>query len=449
MASSRERLAALGTAIPDILLPSGGIDLGAWAVVACDQFTQDRAYWKRVEDRVASSPSMLRMILPEVFLEDGDRSVRLAAIRNAMASYRTEGVFAEPVHGAMYIERATPHHGRRRGLVLAIDLERYEWAPTSRPLIRATEGTVRERIPPRMEIRRGAPIESPHVLLLIDDDERSLIEGLGDRARSRTPAYDTPLMLGAGSIRGWVLDREEDWSYLADGLERLARRAADRYLGDNEPISGDPFLYAVGDGNHSLATAKAVWEEYKAAHATDASIMDHPSRWALVEVENLYDEGIEFEPIHRVVFSTTPAELASALAGLPGFSATKVSDTATLARLVGEEGIGHTRYGLVARDACILIETGAMGLATEPLQPILDAFVAADHSRSIDYLHGADETIRVALTSSSNAGILLPPVGKSDLFSTVARSGPLPRKSFSMGEAIEKRFYLECRSLFR
>jgi hypothetical protein len=349
----------------------------------------------------------------------------------------------------MYIERATPHHDCRRGLVLAVDLERYKWDPAARPLIRATEGTVPERIPPRMEIRRGAPLESPHVLLLIDDDERKLIEGLGERARARKARYETNLMLGAGSIRGWALDEEEDWNYLATGLERLAARAEERY-GD-EIAAEAPFLFAVGDGNHSLATAKAVWDEYKAAHASDAAIMAHPARWALVEVENIYDEGIEFEPIHRILFGTTVTELSAALSTLPAFSATKVADATALARLVAEDSIGHTRYGLVSADACLLIETATSGVSTESLQPILDTFVAASKTRSIDYLHGSAETIRVALSPSSGShavGILLPPVGKADLFSTVARSGPLPRKSFSMGEAIEKRFYLECRSLF-
>ncbi len=466
MARIDERLAANGTAIPDILLPSPRVDLEAWAVVACDQFTQDRGYWRRVEERAAGSPSMLRMILPEVYLDDGDRSSRVAGIRSAMDAYLADGVFSRPFRGAMYIERATPHHALRRGLVLAVDLERYEWEAESRPLIRATEGTVRERIPPRMEIRRGAPLESPHVLLLIDDDERSLIEGLGDRAPRRAPRYETGLMLGAGSIRGWALDREEDWAYLAEGLERLAARSAARYGAEDGAGSGDraaaPFLFAVGDGNHSLATAKAVWDEYKAAHASDPSLMTHSARWALVEVENIYDEGIEFEPIHRVVFGADLAAVAAALSALPAYSATTVGDPVALSRLVAAEGVGHTRYGLVSPSGCLLVETAAQGVSTEPLQPLLDSFVASAPGRTIDYLHGADETVRVALQGGSSpadaprgtaapgaVGILLPPVGKSSLFATVARSGPLPRKSFSMGEAVEKRFYLECRALFR
>ncbi|HCM26404.1 MAG: hypothetical protein A2Z99_20715 [Treponema sp. GWB1_62_6] len=443
MNTPHERLEALGTAIPELLLPESGTDLEAWAVIACDQFTQDRAYWESVRARVARAPSTLSLILPEVYLEDGDRKERTERVRSSMREYLDGGTFAPGLRSAVYIERGSPGHPRRRGIVLAVDLERYEWQVGTRPLIRATEGTVPERIPPRMEIRRGAPLEVPHILLLVDDEERRLIEGLGERASARPPLYSTPLMIGAGSIRGWALDREEDWAFMADGLERLAARAAERY----GVSGGDPFLYAVGDGNHSLATAKAVWDEYKAAHVAEPGLMDHAARWALVEVENIYDEGIDFEPIHRAVFGVTRSELADALSSLPGFSIEPAPGPAELERLVAEGSPDGNLYGLVSADGCSLVRTTAAGVATEGLQALLDAFVAARPGRSIDYLHGEEETIRVGLRPGA-VGLILPPIGKSALFSTVARSGPLPRKSFSMGDAIEKRFYLECRKLF-
>jgi len=443
--SLEQRLSKAGTAIPEVSLPAPGVDLEAWAVVACDQFTQDREYWKRVEDRVGEAPSTLRMIFPEAFLEDGGRARRIAEIHASMRAYLSGGVFAPPERALVYIERATPHRPLRRGLILAVDLERYEWAPEARPLIRATEGTVKERIPPRMEIRRGAPLEAPHILLLIDDDERRLVEGLGERAKKRAPRYATDLMLGSGSQTGWTLSGDDDFEYLAAELERLAGKARTRY--GTGSAAADPFLFAVGDGNHSLATAKAVWDEYKRVHAGDAGLLDHPARWALVEVENIYDEGIVFEPIHRALFGVGADAARAALAALPGFASRPVADPAELARLVETAVPGKTRYGLVSAAGSVLIETSATGLSTEPLQPLLDAFVAAGPGRSIDYLHGADETVRVG-TGADAVGLLLPPVGKSDLFATVARSGPLPRKSFSMGEAVEKRFYLECRRLF-
>ncbi len=441
-----ERLARLGTAVPEVLLPKTGTDLEAWAVVACDQFTQDREYWSRVEARAGTAPSTLQMIFPEVYLEDGDRPARIAAIRSAMESYLEDGTFAPSVRGLVYIERKTPLQPLRRGLIVAVDLERYRWQPEERPLVRATEGTVKERIPPRMEIRRGAPVESPHVLILIDDDERRLVEGIGSRARRGKPLYDTPLMLGAGSISGWLVDAEADLSYFADELERLADKAASRY-GAAAGTDEEPFLYAVGDGNHSLATAKAVWDEYKAAHDAEPCLMAHPARWALVEIENIYDEGIEFEPIHRAIFGASLSEVEDALAALPGFAARTVPDDRKLAELVADGKADKMRFGLVSAESRVLIESDAKGLSTDALQPLLDRFVAEMAGRSIDYLHGEEETIRVGRGAGA-VGILLPPVGKADLFSTVARSGPLPRKSFSMGEAIEKRFYLECRRLF-
>jgi hypothetical protein len=477
METPHQRLAKLGTAIPELLLPKASIDLEAWAVIACDQFTQDRRYWEKAETRVGPAPSTLRMIYPELYLDDGDRSDRIGKIRAHMETYLSGGVFAPALRACMYLERRTPYHGRRRGLVLAVDLERYEWAPEARPLIRATEGTVRERIPPRMEIRRGAPLELPHIILLIDDDERSLIEGLGERARQKPASYDTSLMLDGGSLKGWAMEDSADWEYLATGLERLAKKAQTRYganaaganaaganaaganaaganaagasAAESSARREDPFLFAVGDGNHSLATAKAVWDEHKAANRSDPAVMDHPARYALVEVENIYDEGIDFEPIHRVVFGTNLPELISALSALPGCAARTVKSAEELALLVAQEVRGN-RYGLVSPEGFALVECSSAGIATEPLQPLLDAFAGQGSGRTIDYLHGTEETFRVALEAGvPRVGILLPPVGKKDLFATVARSGPLPRKSFSMGEALEKRFYLDCRSLFR
>jgi hypothetical protein len=251
-------------------------------------------------------------------------------------------------------------------------------------------------------------------------------------------------MLGAGGISGWALDTEAGWQALAEGLEELARRSVTRY-----GPRGKPFLFAVGDGNHSLATAKAVWDEYKAAHPGCPE--RHPARYALVEVENIYDPGIAFEPIHRVVFGASLGEIHSLLGALPGFSSRAVDSAEELSRLAAGPAEGN-RYGLTGEGRHILVETAAAGIATQALQPLLDRFVDDDGRRSIDYIHGEAELFRIAAGASAEkpaTGILLPPVQKPGLFRTVAGSGPLPRKSFSMGEAEEKRFYLECRALFR
>ncbi|MDR3276443.1 MAG: DUF1015 family protein [Treponema sp.] len=438
-----QRLAALGTAVPEILLPGPGTDPAKWAVIACDQYTQDRAYWEQAAGAVGAAPSTLNLILPEIFLEEPGRQERINRIHRTMGDYLAEGVFGPPLRGCVYLERSTPHQPRRRGLIMALDLERYQWQQNARPLCRATEGTVPGRLPSRMDIRRDAPLETPHIIILIDDDEDRLLPALEARAKRATPHYQTGLMAGSGAISGWVLDTPEDWTCIAGGLEALEDRSRSRY---GETAGTGPFLFAVGDGNHSLAAAKGVWEEYKAAHPGD---MDHPARWALVEIENLYDPGIGFEPIHRVLFGIRVEETLEALRVLPEFSHRYIDDRAELSRLVGEgTALGQTRIGLITRGKILLAEYGAAGIATADLQPLLDRLTEDRPAASIDYIHGEDELFRI-VAGSSALGILLPPVQKRGLFGTVARSGPLPRKSFSMGAAGEKRFYYECRRLFQ
>jgi hypothetical protein len=414
-----QRLAALGAAVPDLLIPKPGTDLRKWAVVACDQFTQDRNFWEALKAETGMAPSTLNLIFPEVYLED-NREARISDIRTCMRAYLDEGVFGPPRRCCVYLERSTPRHPRRRGLVLAVDLEQYDWSSGARPLIRTTEGTIKERLLPRMEIRRNAPLECPHILLLIDDEEDALIPRLGERVKKEVPLYETSLMKDSGTVSGWALDKESDWTLLAEGLERLAQKTSARYGG------GTPFLYAMGDGNHSLATAKEVWEEYKKSHPRDPALMNHPARWALVELENLYDPGISFEPIHRVIFGVKPEDVLAVISGLPGLVCKSSGD---------HPGI-------------IRVETSKEIIAAASLQPPLDDLVKAAGA-SMDYIHREEELYRLAASSpESTAGILFPPLQKGGLFRTVAETGPLPRKSFSMGLAEEKRFYFECRRLF-
>ena len=440
---------SLAITIPDILLPRG-IDVQKWSVIACDQFTQDRDYWEQVKNTANGSPSTLNLIFPEVFLACGDRGQRITDIHHTMDYYVRNGVFAAPRQGFVYLERDTPWNRNRKGLVAAIDLEQYDWRPSARPRIRSTEGTVPERLPPRMDIRRNAPLETPHILLLIDDDTNSLLPGLAERAKKSAPVYQSRLMLNSGSVSGWFLDTEDSWAFVADCLEELACRAASRYgsAGKNIAPNEQPFLFAVGDGNHSLASAKGIWEEYKTRRG--GGLVEHPCRYALVEIENIYDPAITFEPIHRIVFGMGFDETLALLAALPDFSSYPVADQVELVRLVDEPSSGN-RFGLVSGNRFALLETSAAGIATASLQPLLDRRLetGGGGSLSIDYIHGSEELFRLAARSGpGTTGIFLPPVQKSGLFETVARSGPLPRKSFSMGEAQEKRFYLECRKLF-
>jgi len=427
----------IGLEVPSILMPKIG-NLSNWPVIACDQFTQDRDYWERAKAAAAGMPSTLNLIFPEVFLADDDASKRIADIHRVMKNYLQSGVFAEPKRGFIYLERDTPYQKKRRGLVAIIDLEQYDWHPDARPLIRCTEGTVPERLPPRMDIRRGAPLELPHVLVLIDDDTNSILPVLGEKIKNAAPVYDMPLMMDSGHVTGWLVNQESDISFVNEKLEALHNRSINRY----SVSGGKPFLYAVGDGNHSLAAALGIWNELKKGGAD----MSHPCRYALVEIENIYDPAIEFEPIHRVVFNIVFDDAVSLLSKLPDYSCRKIESADELTRLCKNPSAANC-FGIISQGRYALIETSSGGIATACLQPLLDGF-AKDNPQLIDYIHDEEEVFRIAENKNKLAvGILLPPVQKSGLFETVARIGPLPRKSFSMGHSAEKRFYLECREL--
>jgi len=451
--NKQQNLDLLGLEIPLVLLPKPQVcNLEKWPVIACDQFTQDREYWEKVKELTSGSPSTLNMIIPEVFLTDDGISERISDIHLSMKNYLQDGVFAPPGQGFIYIERDTPWQKKRRGLIAAIDLEKYDWHPDARPLIRSTEGTVAERLPPRMDIRRSAPLELPHVLLLIDDDSaegndsKSMLSALGEKVKNAAPVYNTKLMMDCGSVTGWFLNSHSDISFIYEKLNELYERSVSRYGSENKT----PFLFAVGDGNHSLAAAKGIWEEYKAAHKGDA-LPVHPCRYALVEIENIYDPAIQFEPIHRLVFDLGFDQAVSLLSQLPNFSCTAVNSAHELSKLCAKnpQKPAANHFGVISQGRYALIETSAPGIATACLQPLLDKY-AAGNPLLIDYIHDAEEVLRLSDTDKQRlaAGILLPPVEKSGLFQTVGKLGPLPRKSFSMGHSVEKRFYFECRALF-
>jgi len=444
MNNYRQRLNSIAIEIPSILLPQG-VDMNKWPVIACDQFTQDRDYWEKVKLAASGAPSTFNLIFPEVFLADAGAEKRIADIHSTMRRYLAGGVFGEPRKGFVYIERDTPYQKKRRGLVAAVDLERYDWHPDARPPVRSTEDTVAERLPPRMDIRRGAPLELPHVLLLIDDEKDEFLPALGGRVEKASPCYKTELMMDSGNVTGWFLESEDDLSFITKKFEELSRRSCGRYDG------GQSFLFAVGDGNHSLAAAKGIWEEYKVSHSSNLSadgLPDHPCRYALVEIENIYDPAIQFEPIHRVVFDIGFDGTISLLSQLPDFSCRTMDSREEIAQFCKQPTAANC-FGVVSQGRHALVETSAPGIATACIQPLLDSY-AGDKPQLIDYIHDEDEAFRLSDGGLDQlaTGILLPPVQKSGLFQTVARTGPLPRKSFSMGHSCEKRFYLECRGLF-
>ena len=434
----------VGVLVPNVLLPPKGTDFEKWAVVACDQYTSQPEYWERVREIAGDEPTTLDLILPEAFLGQPDEAERIAAIRENMEAYLRLGVLEEQPQGFVLVRR-TAAGKTRNGLVMALDLEQYDYHKGSTTLIRATEGTIESRIPPRLRIREGAPLELPHILVLIDDPGRTVIEPLVEQADRLPLLYDTDLMLGGGHIEGRLVSDDAAIRRVLDALAALTDADAfhEKY-GDHAPL-----LFAMGDGNHSFATAKANWEQIKAA-LPEPLRRTHPARYALVEVENVHDAGIVFEPIHRVVF------------GVDGYRAVALLQK----HLAAQNGGVEVRYfeetdgpiGILARDAHVLpfflqgtqgafLVTGpSQQLAVGTLQNAIDAMLQEVEGATVDYIHGAD--VVETLARRDNAiGFLLPAMEKSQLFPTVVYDGALPRKTFSMGEANEKRYYMECRRI--
>lgn len=438
--STKEKLLENGIYIPEILLPKD-VPLSKWAVIACDQYTQDREYWKRIEQTTTGYPSTLNLIFPEVYLEDSGKQERIKKIQASMKDY-IKDVFASPLEGFIYIERKTGFGRTRKGLIVAIDLETYEWTPMTKALIRATEATILERIPPRMEIRDGAPLELPHIMLLANDAENILMDCASKLGKAEGEVYRGTLMEDSGEITGWKITRDDSLSQIACYIEKLAQNGKDP--------EGNTFLFAVGDGNHSLATAKSVWNKYKSEHKNQENLMNHPARFALVEIVNIYDSGLTFEPIHRILFNADPEKLIQFLAGELEGNTKNLSSPEELEKEVasskGNFGFVYTPKGKNEITYTVL-QTKLESLAVSALQPKLDIFMQNDPEIKIDYIHGTDEVFRLG-GKESGTSILLPPIAKDSFFATISQRGPLPRKSFSMGEASEKRFYLEARKLF-
>ena len=425
----------LGLKIPDIMLPKEGTDYEKWSIVACDQYTSDPEYWKKAEQIVGDSPSTLRLMLPEYYLGKPDEEERIVKIRQAMADYTQEGILKTLAPGCIVVRRSA--EGRSRlGLVICVDLDAFDYRPGAVSLIRSTEKTIVERIPPRLKIRRGAPLELPHILILIDDPGRTVIEPL-EKAGGEV-VYDTDLMLGGGHITGTFIPEEKMGGAL-EAMSALFDKAEEHYG------QGKAMLMAMGDGNHSLATAKANWEEIKKT-IPENEREEHPARYALCELENVHDEGIVFEPIHRVLFSEGKADGKTMLEETVALLKEQNGD-ACLAESGTCAGDGQYAIPVVCggEDAVIVIDHPSSGLEVGALQNALDALIAQKGYR-IDYIHGED-AVRALAADSGNAGFLLPPMDKFRLFPAVAADGALPRKTFSMGEAVEKRYYIEARSL--
>lgn len=432
----------IGVLIPEVLLPKKGVDLHKWAVIAVDQFTSQPEYWEQVEKITGGAPSTFHITLPEIYLEKPGEAERIQSIQKTMREYMDAGIL-EPRQGLIYVER-TVAGKTRKGLVMALDLECYDYTKGSSSLIRATEGTIVDRLPPRMKIRNGAPLELPHILVLIDDPKRTVIEPVGAAKGKLEKLYDIELMLDSGHLVGYAVDDSAVEAGVIEALRGLARPetfSAKYGIGSDKPV----LLFAMGDGNHSLATAKAVWEQMKPNVG-----MNHPARYALIELENVHDEGLEFEPIHRVLFGLkTDIYTALETAFAENYAYTAAANAEEMVarvnagdphkQLIGFVG-GGRGFGVVA------INNPSTNLPVGTIQTFLDPFLKQGSAEKIDYVHGADVTVRLG-QQPGNVGIYVPGMEKGDLFKTVILDGALPRKTFSMGEAREKRFYMEARKI--
>jgi len=431
--------------IPEVLLPVTQIDPARWAVIACDQFTSQPDYWQAVCHRVGDSPSALHMILPEAYLHTSVKSEEIGRIHRSMQQYLNQDLL-QPVEGMIYVERA--YGGQiRRGLIMALDLEQYHFEHTASSLIRATEGTIQERLDLRIEVRQGSVLELPHILVLIDDPECSVIEPVAQATPRLEPLYDFELMMESGHLTGWLVDDSDVEAGVIRALQDLARPDYfTRRYGINRDAS--VLLYAVGDGNHSLAAAKVLWEELKQQPGIR---MDHPARYALVEVQNLHEEALCFEPIHRVLYGLH-GDLSQAVYDFLGeqVSFTPCQEANPLLEMVEQvdRPDNGQAFGIVTSQGVQVAQIANPGfnLVVSTVQAFLDELMQTGKVERIDYVHGAEVAYHLG-KQNGNASLYLPPIPKENLFRTIIRNGSLPLKTFSIGEARQKRFYMESRKI--
>lgn len=417
--------------LPRLLFPAPEVSLSRFAVIACDQFTADPSFWARTERLVGDAPSCLRLTLPEVYLPEEGAS-RVSAVHRAMETYLQNGTLRALPEGLMLVERDTGRGAPRRGVLLAFDLDAYDETPGAGTPIRPTEATVQERVPPRLSIRENAPFELPHILLFLDDPAQTVLEPLFAAKHSRVPLYDFALMQGGGHITGRFTTPDADTDAF---FRRLAAHAAPeaccaRY---HLPAGAPPFVLATGDGNHSMAAAKAHWERIKPG-LSPAARQVHPARFVLAELVNLWDESICFEAVHRLLLQVDPADAVRFLERY--FAASGATGSQTLSfpfRCQGQSGRLAVRAPLDT-------------LPVSLLQDALDAYLRTRPDAVIDFIHGTDTLLGLA-DAPGRLGFLLPDFEKQALYPYVLRQGVLPRKTFSMGTALEKRYYLEGRML--
>jgi hypothetical protein len=445
MSDAKSELAKFGLTAPDILIPNKNVDMNTWAVVACDQYTSEPEYWESVADYVSGRPSTLNMIYPECYLEREDPDQRIASIIKHMNDYLEHGIFDEYPGTFFLVHRKTAEDKPGRwGLIAAVDLEAYDYSEDSTSLIRATEGTILSRIPPRKAIRKNAPLEFPHILILLDDPNRTLIESLAGRKESFKKVYETKLMKNSGAVSAYAVASESDHAAIASALSKLADKQAFKKRYGSE----DVLLFAMGDGNHSLATAKSCWEDMK-KDLSGEEIQNHRARYALVEIENIYDEGIEFEPIHRVLFNAEQDAFLETLSHhCSSFKLTQAESLDWLYERIHVEDERLLYFGMIDDSGklhLVTLEGSDAQIAAGTLQHTIDEYLE-NSGASVDYTHGLSVTYELG-KKPGNIGIFLPAIRKDEFFGSIIADGALPRKTFSMGEDFEKRFYIEGRKI--
>lgn len=409
----------------NILLPKN-CDMTKWSVVACDQYTSEKDYWLDVEKIVENNPSTLNLTLPEIYLEEENINERIENINNNMKQLMNENFFNEYPNSMIYLRRKQKDGKIREGIIGMVDLEDYSYETGSTSMIRATEKTVIERIPPRVKVRENASLELPHIMILIDDEKRKVIEPLYNKVTENNKVYDFELMKDGGHITGYLLD-----DALADEVITNLESLCDKeyYKNKYNVNTNDILLFAMGDGNHSLATAKACYENLKKT-MTEEEYLNHPARYALVELVNLHSEALEFEAINRVVFNVNPEHLLNEL-----HKYYEISDN---------EG-QKLYYTYKDKEGYLYIKNPKSNITVGSLQIFLDEYLK-EYGGKIDYIHGDDVTKNLS-KEDGNIGFILEPMQKNELFKTVMLDGALPRKTFSMGHSNDKRYYLECRKI--
>ena len=411
----------------NILLPKKGTDMTKWTVVACDQYTSEMDYWNDVKEIVGDEPSTLKLTLPEIFLEDDDVDEKIKDINKNMDEYLANNLFDEYEDKILYLERTQADGKVREGIIGMVDLEGYDFSKGSKTPIRATEATIVERIPPRIKVRQNASIELPHIMILIDDDKKEIIEKIKNNISEEDKVYDFDMMKNGGHIKGYILNNCEADRVL-EGLENLSNKEEfnKKYNLNNEEV----LLFAMGDGNHSLATAKTFYENLKKEIGDKA--LSHPARYALVEIVNLHSDALEFEAIHRVLFNVNEEDLMNKL--------NEYYD-------VSFEETDGQKFEIVSNGnkKSVWIKNPKSNITVGTLQLFLDEYLKNNPDVKIDYIHGEDTVEKLAV--NGNMGFILPVMGKDELFKTVILDGALPRKTFSMGHSNDKRFYLEARKI--